>query len=145
MPREPGRKIQLNEGKGSSDLLEAVVLRRATGIQLQAFHAPQDGAWARAHEILARRVRDLGGEVREWAGRAGVELRCDGPGWLLSATVTGEGTNPGNQDEWVCSYVERVVVVPLFQPTPSLQLSATDFGSGRPSEDGRPIRLRMPD
>ncbi|MFJ4670195.1 DUF3710 domain-containing protein [Kitasatospora purpeofusca] len=166
IPREPGLKIQLNEGKGSSDLLEAVVLRGTTGVQLQAFHAPQDGAWSRAREILARRVRDRGGEVREWAGRAGVELRCDvpvqqergsrglqsiriigcdGPGWLLRATVTGEGAAPGNQDEWVCSYVERVVVVPLFQPTPSRQLSAIDFGSGHPWEDGQPIRLRMPD
>ncbi|MFD7410321.1 DUF3710 domain-containing protein [Kitasatospora purpeofusca] len=166
IPREPGVKIQLNEGEGSSDLLEAVVLRGATGIQLQAFHTTRDGAWARARQILARRVRDLGGEVREWGGRAGVELRCDvpvqqergsqglqsirmlgcdGPGWLLRATVTGEGADSGNQDEWVCSYVGRVVVVPLFRPTPSLQLSATDFGSGRPSLDGQPIRLRMPD
>ncbi|MFD8693466.1 DUF3710 domain-containing protein [Kitasatospora purpeofusca] len=165
IPRDPGVKIQLNEGKGSSDLLEAVVLRGPTGVQLQAFHAAQDGAWARAREILAQRVRGLGGEAREWAGRAGIELRCDvpvqrergirglqtirmlgcdGPGWLLRATVTGEGATSGSQDEWVYSYVERVVVVPLFQGSSPLPLSATDFGSRRPREDGQPIRLRMP-
>ncbi|MEU4119826.1 DUF3710 domain-containing protein [Kitasatospora sp. NPDC028055] len=165
IPREPGLKIQLNEGRGSSDLLEAVVLRGATGVQLQAFHASQDSGWARAREILAQRVRGLGGEVREWAGRAGIELRCDvpvqqdrgfrrlqtirmlgcdGPGWLLRATVTGEAATSGSHDDWVYSYVERVVVVPLFQCAMSLPLSATDFGSGRPWEDGQPIRLRMP-
>ncbi|MGW3046019.1 DUF3710 domain-containing protein [Kitasatospora sp. NPDC001159] len=106
-----------------------------------------------------------GGEVREWAGHAGVELKCDvpvqretglrgvqtirmlgcdGPGWLLRATVTGNGAAPESQDDRVYSYVERVVVVPSFQPSSSLPLSATDFGSGRPRLDGQPIRLRMP-
>ncbi|MFE7588959.1 DUF3710 domain-containing protein [Kitasatospora sp. NPDC057512] len=165
IPRESGLKIQVNAGRGSSDLLEAVVLRGATGVQLQAFHATEEGAWARVRETLAQRVRGLGGEVCEWAGRAGIELRCDvpvqretglqgvqtirmlgwdGPGWLLRVTVTGDGAAPDSRDEWAHSYAERIVVVPSFEPALPLSLSATDFGAGRLRSDGQPIRLRMP-
>ncbi|MFJ6141436.1 DUF3710 domain-containing protein [Kitasatospora sp. NPDC092286] len=164
IPRDPGLKIQVNEGRGSSDLLEAVVLRGSTGVQLQAFHVTQEGAWARAREKFAQNVRGLGGEAREWAGRAGVELRCEipveqspgvrgpqtvrvlgfeGPGWLLRGIVTGEGADPASQDEWAYSYVERVVVDPSFRKVPDPLLSPAGFGSLQPSSDS-PILLRMP-
>ncbi|MFJ2809004.1 DUF3710 domain-containing protein [Kitasatospora sp. NPDC087271] len=164
IPREPGCKIELKQDKSSPDLLEAGVRRKPTSVQLQAYWSAQGDAWGRARETFAENVRGLGGEAREWAGRAGVELRCDvpvvlpsgdrgvqtvlvlgfeGPGWLLRAVVTGEGADPGGQDDWAYGYVERVVVDPSFRKVPNPLLSPAGFGSLKPPSDS-PILLRMP-
>ncbi|MER8104557.1 DUF3710 domain-containing protein [Kitasatospora sp. NPDC094016] len=166
VPREPGVRIELNRAP-SGDLVEAVVVKgRQTGLQLQAYHATRPDAWERARERLAAGVLAAGGEIRAWAGRAGVELRCevpvekgpgvrgvsvnrvlgcDGPGWLLRGIVTGEGGAAETRDEWAYEFFERIVVVPSFQPTSAAFLSPSGFVGLRPVSDNQPIPLRRPD
>lgn len=165
VPREPGLRIELSNTPSGTPL-EAVIVQGQTGLQLQAFHATLPDSWTRAHERFAENLRQLGGEARVWAGRVGVELRCEvpvrkksgepgmntvrvigseGPGWLLRGIVSGEGGYADSHAEWAYDYFERTVVVPSFQQAAAALLSPAGFSGLPVVSDNQPIPLRRPD
>lgn len=105
VPRRAVTRFELNALPSGAVYVEAVLVRdRTASVQLQAFRTSGEPEWEQVRTRLEADIRGRGGEVEQWSGRAGVELRavvpvvsnaqgrdsmtirflgCDGPGWLL--------------------------------------------------------------
>ncbi|MFK0258725.1 DUF3710 domain-containing protein [Streptomyces sp. NPDC090445] len=168
IPRRAARKVELNPLRSGPEYGEVVLLRDTTAsLQLQAFRTLGEPEWEKVRVRLEEDVRARGGEVEQWSGRAGVELRatipvvndvhgrdsmtvrfigCDGPGWLLRGVINGEVALPESRDDWAYSCFESVVVVPSFaMRTAGIFTSPTAYGPVTPPERIRAIPLRMPE
>ncbi|MEV7511597.1 DUF3710 domain-containing protein [Streptomyces sp. NPDC091201] len=168
IPRRAARKVELNPLRSAPEYGEVVLLRDTTAsLQLQAFRTLGEPEWERVRVRLEQDVRSRGGEVEQWSGRAGVELRatipvvndvrgrdsatvrfvgCDGPGWLLRGVINGEVALPESRDDWAYSCFERVVVDPSFaMRAAGAFTSPTAYGPVTPPERTRAIALRIPE
>ncbi|MFJ3505607.1 DUF3710 domain-containing protein [Streptomyces sp. NPDC090135] len=121
--------IRMEAGADGTPVAVTVV-HGSTALQLQAFRRSEDRNWTSVRSALRTGIEASGGEAREWAGPAGVELRvllpvarssarmgvrmlgCDGPGWLLRGIISGEGAAPDSQDTWAYDLFLNAVVSP---------------------------------
>ncbi|UWE08220.1 DUF3710 domain-containing protein [Actinacidiphila bryophytorum] len=113
-----------------------------SALQLQAYRARPERPWDVVRGQLCRSVTAYGGSAAECAGPAGLEVRalqpvvsegspqtmnvrfvgCDGPGWLLRGTVSGQGAEPESFGSWPYEVFRETVVNAEFA-----HVATTDF------------------
>ncbi|MDF6043800.1 DUF3710 domain-containing protein [Streptomyces sp. JH14] len=130
VPTSPGVEVRpVGAGGGT---VAVTLVKDGTALQLQAFLAASDVFWNVARVEMMNRMRAQGGTVKEWAGRAGLEIRasvpvvmesgqstvknvrvlgCDGPGWMLRGIVSGIGADPESADAWAYDTFAGTVVI----------------------------------
>ncbi|MFE7333200.1 DUF3710 domain-containing protein, partial [Streptomyces sp. NPDC057565] len=130
VPASVGMEVRRMEVDG--DTVAVTLMKDGTAIQLQAFLATPETSWNIIRVDMTNKMRTQGGVVKEWGGRAGLEIRavvpvvtesgqsavrdvrilgCDGPGWMLRGVVSGTGAKPESRDEWPYEIFLGTVVV----------------------------------
>ncbi|MFC5802196.1 DUF3710 domain-containing protein [Streptomyces formicae] len=99
-------ETDLQPMKAGGEVVAVTAAQGRTAIQLQAFRCIQGSSWESIRAQMMSRLQTQGSSVREWAGRAGIEIRAvvsatdahgrstvknvrvlgaDGPGWVLTS------------------------------------------------------------
>ncbi|MFB6776450.1 DUF3710 domain-containing protein [Streptomyces sp. NPDC056352] len=142
VPTSLGMEVRPIEAGGA--MVAVTLVKDGTALQLQTFHAASKILWNSTRVEMMNKMRAQGGTVKEWAGRAGLEIRasvpvvmesgqsavknvrvlgCDGPGWMLRGIVSGIGADPQSADEWAYDIFSGTVVIgthplkPVIKPT----------------------------
>ncbi|MEU6921634.1 DUF3710 domain-containing protein [Streptomyces sp. NPDC046631] len=133
-----GIRVPVSEGmsvlpiEANGEMLAVTLVQGDTALQLQAFRANSNVLWDSIRADMISRMRAQGGKVKEWADRAGLEIRAsvpavtesgesvtmdvrvlgsDGPGWMLRAVVSGAGAAPESGNSWAYETFLATVVV----------------------------------
>lgn len=133
VPASSGMNVQPMDGGG--DTVAVTLMKNGTAIQLQAFLTTPEKPWDVVRTDMANKMRTQGSVVKEWGGRAGLEIRalvpvgtesdrsavkhvrvvgCDGPGWMLRGVISGSGAEPESRDEWPYDIFLGTVVVGTY-------------------------------
>lgn len=129
------RDMDIQPMGSGTDTVAVTLVKDGAAIQLQAFIATTGEPWDIARFDMMNKMRAQGGVVKEWGGRAGLEIRavvpvetgsgqsvtrnvriigCDGPGWLLRGVISGSGAEPESRDEWPYDIFLGTVVVGAY-------------------------------
>ncbi|MFD8933943.1 DUF3710 domain-containing protein [Streptomyces sp. NPDC059578] len=134
MPEEGELRVEVAEGV----IVAATVVLGGSAVQLQAFAAPEDGAWEGFRAGLVRGIVADGGTAVVVPGTFGPEVRArvdqeepdgtrygqevrfvgvDGPGWMLRGVFSGLiARRPGRLAGPLAETFRRTVVVPPGYP-----------------------------
>jgi hypothetical protein len=143
VPAREGFDIQVNMAEEQG--VWVAVVRRDSGLQLQAFAAPKtSGLWAEDRQELAEQIAAAGGDSEEAPGPFGTELRArlspegpgqrrqrlepvrflgvDGPRWFLRGVISGPAARRAELAKPFEEIFADVVVVRGDHPAPPRDL-----------------------
>ncbi|MEU2155054.1 DUF3710 domain-containing protein [Streptomyces sp. NPDC019396] len=129
-------EMDLQPMRAGGEVVAVTAVQARTAIQLQAFRSIQGSSWGSIRAQMLSRLRTQGSSAREWAGKAGIEIRAvvsatdahrgstvknvrvlgfDGPGWVLRGIISGAGAAVESDEEWAYEVFSGTVVDPSFR------------------------------